>query len=547
MSFCNGNRPSVRRAAALNSAKSALFGAVLVAAGAALAASASAESTLVRGMGPTIGTLDPQLNFLANEGWIQDDMYEGLTAQDASGNIIPGAADKWELSDDGLTYTFHLRDGLKWSNGDPLVAQDFVNGVVRTVDPATASDKAYIFCSTIAVTGVCDFTAKKTSDPTKLGISAPDAKTVVVKLDKPAPYALIYFGSYYGAPLHKPSFDKFGAAFIKPENIVSNGAYHMAENVPQSHVTLVKNPNFWDAANVKIDKVVYQITEDNKTAVKLFKSGQLDVGVDIPADDVLNLQKEFGDEMHVTPYLETDYFSFNIKVPPFDNINIRKALSTALDRDTFINKVIKGGYVVNCGYVVPLPDYKGARVPECDMDQATRIKTAKALLAQGMKEANIKKLSFTIESSNDDTQKKIAETAALMWKKALGVDVKVNAQERDAWLDAFNGGKWQVFNDDLVGDFAGPETFLAYIDPRGGVYGWESKEYEDLWDKAMLAADKQQRYALLAQAEKVFLDQYTSTPLDAAPSRDLVSKKISGWVDNVGASHPTRFMTISGN
>jgi oligopeptide transport system substrate-binding protein len=496
-------------------------------------------------MGPTIGTLDPQLNFLANEGWIQDDMYEGLTAQDEKGDIIPGAAEKWEMSDDGLTYTFHLRDGLKWSNGDPLVAQDFVNGVVRTVTASTASDKAYIFCSTIAISGVCDYTEKKETDPKGLGITAPDDKTVVVKLDKPAPYALIYFGSYYGAPLHKPSFDKFGAAFIKPENIVSNGAYHMTENVPQSHVTLVKNPNYWDAANVKIDKVIYQITEDNKTAVKLFKAGQLDVGVDIPADDVANLQKEFGAEMHVTPYLETDYMSFNIKKPPFDNIKIRQALSTAIDRDTLINKVIKGGYVVNCGYVVPLSDYKPARVPECDMDKDTRVKTAKALLAEGMKEAKIKKLSLTIESTNDDTNKKMAETVALMWKRTLGVDAKVNAQERDAWLDAFNGMKWDVFNDDLVGDFAGPESYLSYIDPRGGVYGWESKDYENLWDKAMLAADKQTRYGLLAQAEKLYLDQYISTPMTAAPARDLVRKTIGGWVDNVGASHPTRFMTIS--
>jgi oligopeptide transport system substrate-binding protein len=538
MSFGNG-------IGSLITFKSALLGAVLLVAGGMLALPASAETTITRGMGPTIGTLDPQLNFLANEGWIQDDMYEGLVAQDAKGAIIPGAAEKWELSDDGLTYTFHLRDGLKWSNGDPLVAQDFVNGVVRTVDPKSASDKAYIFCSTIAVTGACDFTAKKTDDPSKLGISAPDAKTVVVKLDKPAPYALIYFASYYGAPLHKPSFDKFGAAFVKPENIVSNGAYHMTENVPQSHVTLVKNPNYWDAASVKIDKVVYQITEDNKTAAKLFKAGQLDIGVDMPADDVANLQKQFGDQMHVSPYLQTDYMSFNIKLPPFDNLKIRQALSTAIDRDTYVNKVIKGGYAVNCGYVIPLPDYKAPRVPECDMDKDTRVKTAKALLAEGMKEAKISKLSFTIASSNDDTQKKIAETIALMWRKTLGVDAKVNAQERDAWLDTFNSGKWQVFNDDLVGDFAGPETFLAYIDPRGDVYHWESKEFEDTWDKAMLISDKQQRYAMLAQAEKIFLDQYSSAPLDAAPSRDLVSNKIGGYFDNPAASHPTRFMTIS--
>jgi oligopeptide transport system substrate-binding protein len=534
---------SISRRTALSVAFAAA--ASLTMAGAALPA--GAETVLKRGIGQTIATLDPQINFLANEGWIQDDMYEGLTATDAKGAVIPGAAEKWEVSDDGLTYTFHLRDGLKWSNGDPLVAQDFVNGIVRTVDPATASDKAYIFCTTIAITGACDFTAKKTTDAKALGVSAADPKTVVVKLDKPAPYALIYFASFYGAPLHKPSFDKFGAAFIKPENIVSNGAYHMTENVPQSHVTLVKNPNYWDAANVKIDTVVYQITDDDKTAVKLFKAGTLDVTVDLPSGEIDGLKKELGDQVHISPYLQTDYFSFNVKKPPFDNIKIRQALSMALDRDTLINKVVKGGYVLNCGYVIPLADYKAPQVPECGMNKVERLAKAKVLFAAGLAESKMTKLSLTIESSDNETEKKMAETAALMWKKALGIDAKVNAQEHDAWLDAFSAMKWDVFNDDLVGDFAGPETFLAYIDPRGAVYGWESKEYEDLWDKAMLASDKAQRYGLLAQAEKVFLDAYIAAPVAAVPNRELIRKTISGWYDNVGASHPSRFLSISAN
>jgi oligopeptide transport system substrate-binding protein len=180
------------------------------------------------------------------------------------------------------------------------------------------------------------------------------------------------------------------------------------------------------------------------------------------------------------------------------------------------------------------------------MDKAERVKQAKALLAAGMAEAKLKKLSLTIASTDNETEKRMAEAVALMWRKTLGVNAKVNAQEHDAWLDTFNQGKWDVFNDDLIGDFAGPESFLSYIDPRGAVYGWQSKDYENLWDKAMLAADKQQRYALLAQAEKLFLDQYVVAPVAAVPNRELIRNTITGWYDNVGASHPTRFMTISG-
>ncbi len=526
----------------------ALFGAAatlgLMLGGALLAQPAGAETTLTRGNGSTIGTLDPQVNFLAYEAWIQDDMYEGLVTPGADGEPVPGAAEKWEISDDGLSYTFHLRDGLKWSNGEPLVAQDFVNGIIRTLDPATASDKGYIFTSTMAVTGAADFNGGTNKDPKSVGVTAPDDKTLVMKLDKPSPFALYLLNSFYVPPLHKPSYDKFGKDFIKPENIVSNGAYHMTENVPQSHVTLVKNPLYWNAANVKIDKVIYAITEDDGTAVKLFKAGQQDITYDIPGDQVDALKQEFGDQVHLSNSTETLYFSFNLKKPPFDDIRVRQALAMALDRDTLINKVVKGGHVLNCGYVIPVPGYAGPQQADCSMSKDERVAKAKELFAAAGFGPD-KKLSLSIESSNNDSMKKIAETAAVMWKQVLGVDAKVNAQDRDSWLAAFSAPGWDVFNDDLVGDFAGPETFLAYMDPRAEAgYNWPSKEYEDLYDKAMVITDKAERYKVLAQAEKVLLDSYLVVPTAAAPSRSLVSDKVKGWVDNPAGWHGTQFMSV---
>lgn len=509
---------------------------------------ASAETVLKRGIGSTIGTLDPQVNFLAYEAWIQDDMYEGLVTPGADGEPIPGAAEKWDISDDGLTYTFHLRDGLKWSDGTPLVAQSFVDAVARTLDPATASEKNYIFSSTISITGASaymDSENKGARDPKTLGISAPDDKTVVIKLDKPAPYMLYLMNSFYVPPLHKPSFEKFGKDFIKPENIVSNGAYHMSENVPQSHVTLVKNPNYWNAANVKIDKVTYIITENDSTAIKLFKTGEQDITYDIPSDQVDALRKEFGDQVHVTNSTETVYFSFNLTKPPFDNMKVRQALSMAIDRDVLVNKVVKGGYVMSCGYVIPVPGYDAPKVPECGMDKAERVAKAKALFKEGMAEAKIDKLSLKIEASSNAAMSKFAETAAVMWKQTLGINATVNAQDRDAWLSAFTAGGWDVFMDDLVGDFAGPETFLAYMDPRAEAgYNWKSPEYEKLYDQAMAITDQAARYKVLAQAEKVLLDSYLTAPIAAAPSRSMVRSSVKGWVDNPAGWHGTQFMSL---
>src|SRR5689334_8834755 len=493
----------------------ALLSAAIIATAIA-ATPASAETVINRGFGASPDTLDPHMNFGAREGWIQDDMYEGLTASTAKGEIGPGAAEKWETSDDGLTWTFHLRDGLKWSNGDPLVAQDFVNGVIRQLEPKTASPRAYYFSSLVPLVGGQEFIdAKDKGDPKTVGISAPDDRTIVMKLKSPQPNMPYLVESYHIPPLHKPSFDKFGADFIKPENIVNNGAYKMTENVPQSHVTLVKNENYWNAANVKIDKVVYVVTEDDQTELKRYKAGELEVTNEIPSDQIDAVKSEFGQEARITPYLESQYISFNITKAPFDNIKVRQALAIGLDRAVLQDKIVKAGYQANCGYTPPNdPRYQQPQVPECNMSKEDRATKGKALLAEaGFGPDN--PLKVTIETTTDNTAKKLAEGVALMWKQNLGVDAKVNAQEFQAWMNTFYAGGWDVLNDNLVGDMPGPESHLVYMKPSAEPgYNWKSDEYESLMTKAAEQGNLDERYKILAQAEKVLLDDYLITPLD---------------------------------
>ncbi len=523
----------------------ALLGAALLAASLA-ATPASAETVLTRGFGASPDTLDPHMNFGAREGWIQDDIFEGLTAGNEKGEMVPGAAEKWESSDDGLTWTFHLRDGLKWSNGDPLVAQDFVNGVIRQLDPKTASPRAYYFSSLIPLVGGQEFIdAADKGDPKTVGISAPDDKTIVLKLKAPQPNLLLLVESYHIPPLHKPSFDKYGADFIKPENIVSNGAYMMTENVPQSHVTLVKNPNYWNAANVKIDKVVYAVTEDDQTELKRYKAGELDTTNEVPSDQLDALKAEAGGELRITPYLESQYISFNVTKAPFDNIKVRQALAIGIDRQVLQDKILKAGYQANCGYSPPNdPRYQQPQVPECNMTAAERSEKGKALLAEaGFGPDN--PLKVTIESSTDNTSKKMAEGIALMWKQYLGVDAKVNAQEFQAWMNTFYAGGWDVLNDNLIGDMPGPESHLIYMRPSAeSGYNWKNDEYENLMNKASEQADLAKRYEYLAQAEKVLLDYYLVTPLDVTTSRHLVKPKVKGWEDNILDTHPSKLMSI---
>jgi oligopeptide transport system substrate-binding protein len=521
-----------------------LLSAAIVAATLAVAP-ASAEVVLNRGFGASPDTLDPHVNFGAREGWIQDDMYEGLVSYDTKGNFLPGAAEKWEVSDDGLTWTFHLRDGLKWSNGDPLVAQDFVNGVTRQLEPKTASPRAYYFYSTIQIEGAAEFAEKDGNDPKTVAFSAPDDKTIVIKLLNPFPNMLYLMGSYYVPPLHKPSFDKFGTDFIKPENIVNNGAYKMAEMVPQSHVTLVKNEHYWDAANVKIDKVVYVVTEDDQTELKRYKADELDTTNEVPSDQLEGLKGELGDQLRVTTYVESQYLSFNITKPPFDNIKVRQALAIGVDRQVLQEKILKAGYQVNCGYSPPNdPRYPQPQVPECGMSKEERAEKGKALLAEaGYGPDN--PLKVTIDSTTDNTAKKQAEGVALMWKQTLGVDAKVNAQEFQAWMDTFYAGSWEVLNDNLVGDMPGPESHLSYMRPSAeSGYNWKSDEYEKLMDESATKADIAERYKAMAAAEKVLLDYYLVTPLNVTTSRHLVKPWLKGWDDNMLDVHPTKLLSV---
>jgi oligopeptide transport system substrate-binding protein len=413
------------------------------------------------------------------------------------------------------------------------------------MDPATASDKSYYFSSTIIVAGATEFTAGENKDPKSVGVSAPDDKTVVIKLLKPQPNMGFLMGSFHASPLHKPSFDKYGNDFIKPENAVFNGPFMMTENVPQSHVTLVKNPNYWNAANVKLDKVVYLVTEDDQTELKRYLAGEIDVTNEIPSDQVGKLKGELGDEVRLAPFVETLYISFNLTKPPFDNIKLRQALGLAIDRDVLHNKILKAGYKVNCGYSPDNdPRYKQPHIMGCDMPKAEREAKAKELFAEaGFGPDN--RLSLTIESSDDNVAKRQAEGVALMWKQVLGVDAKVNAQEFQAWLETFNNGDWSVMNDNLVADFPGPESHLAYMRPSGEVgYNWKNDAYEAQMDVAQSQVDIVKRYEEMAKAEQILLDDYFTVPLALTISRHLVKPYVKGWIDNPVESHPSKYITV---
>jgi oligopeptide transport system substrate-binding protein len=511
-----------------------------------LSTPALADDTLDRGIGSEWSSLDPQVNFGASAGWILGDAYEGLVNFDATGQLIPGAAESWEASEDGKTYTFHLRDGLKWSNGEPLVAQDYVNGIKRTLDPATASEKGYYFYSTIQIKGASEIANAETTDMSGLGVTAPDTRTVVVEMLTPAPFIMDLMGSFQMAPLHSPSFDAHGTdAFIDPEFIVSNGAYVIKEIVPQSHVLLERNPNYWDAGSVQIPFVKYHVTEDVNTELKRYQAGEIDITNDIPIAQMDKLLTKTPDEVLTFASTYLIYYSFNLSVPPFDNIDVRRALTLAIDRDTLEGKIVRGGAVPTYSYGGGFdPDYKGPQIAEAGMTQAERETLAQELMLKaGYGPDNPLKLS--IASTVAEVNVRRANGIALMWKKVLGVEAENNGQEFAAWLDLFYTDDWSVFADNLVGDFAGPETFLAYMRPSSEPgYGWEMPSYDAAMDAAAAIPDQAGRYEALAVAEKILLDDYIMAPIAIEPYRHLVKPNVKGFKASVAGAHNSQFITF---
>ncbi|NBZ87756.1 peptide ABC transporter substrate-binding protein [Stagnihabitans tardus] len=511
-----------------------------------LALPAFADDVLDRGVGSEWSSLDPQVNFDAAAGWIQMDAYEGLVTFGTDGSLRPGAAERWDVSPDGLTYTFHLRPGLKWSNGEPLVAQDFVNGVLRTLNPETASDKGYYFYSVVKVKGAEALANGETKDAATLGVTAPDPQTVVFQLLTPAPHLLQIMGGFQMAPLYSPTFAEKGAAsFIDAGNVVSNGAYTITEIVPQSHVLLTKNPNYWDAANVAIPQVKYHVTEDSSTELKRYQAGELDITYDIPLAQMETLKAEIPDQVKIAPSTEVVYYSFNLTKEATANPDLRRALSLAIDRETLEGKIVKSGAIPDYSYAGGFdPAYQGPQIAEAAMSQAEREALAKELFAKAGYGPD-KPLKLTIVCTVAEESKKRAQGVALMWKKTLGIEVEVQAMERKAWLDAFYAMGWDVFADNLVGDFAGPETFLAYMRPSAEPgYQWVKPEYDAAMDAAAALADPAQRYEALAKAEKILLDDAIFAPMAITPTRMLVSPAVKGWGESPAGYWNSQFLTL---
>jgi len=508
------------------------------------ATGAFAEVVFNRGNSADPESLDPHKTSTVYEANILRDLFMGLMVQNAKAEVEPGAAESYTVSEDGKTYTFKLRQGATWSDGSPVTANDFVFSWRRVTDPATASEYAYMLSP---VVNADDITGGK-KKPEELGVKAVDDMTFEVSLNAPTPYFLEMLTHQTTFPVSKANVEKFGADFIKPGNLVSNGAYVLAEFVPNDHVKAVKNAKFYDAANVQIDVVNYVPTEDRSAAMKRFEAGELDSNDDIPTEQLSDLRAKFGDQVHLGPYLGSYYYAFKIDKAPWDNVKLRHAISMAIDRDYLAEKVWQNTMIPAYSFVPPgIGGYEPRPTDYSEKSQIDREDEAKKVLAE-LGYGPDKPLKMEIRYNTSENHKNTA-VAIQEQLKPLGVEITLlNTDTKTHYGHLEQHGDFDIARAGWIADYKDPSNFLDLCKTGAGnnYSGYTSKEFDDLLAQAAAAGnptDPAPRIKLLSDAEAVGVSRdLCVVPLLFYGFHTVVSSKIKGWEDNVMDVHPTRYL-----
>jgi len=509
---------------------------------------ATAEVVMHRGNGAEPDSLDPHLTSGTWESNVVGDLFLGLTTEDVKGQTIPGAAESWTTSADGLTWTFKLRPGLVWSDGAPLKASDFVYAFRRLLDPKTAARYAFVQY------GIKNAEAINSGKmpPEALGVRAIDDLTFEMITETPLPYlpGLLTHSTSYPLPEHVVS--KHGREWIKPGTVVSNGAYTLVEWNPHDKIKIVKNPTFYDAANVRIDTVFFYPIEDEQVILTRYRAREIDVNIasrSFPANELPWLRENMPNEVHVVPALATDYLVANIRRKPWNDVRLRQALALALDRELVTQKINRDGRVPAYSFVPPgISNYTTPpRLEYADWPKEKRQAEAKRLLVEAGYGPN-NPLTFTYNfTSGRDFRKQVAAEMAL-WKE-VGLIAKPVMTEPKVHYNTVQQGDFEVSWAAWSADFDDPQTFLAMADSRSGIFnygGYSNPVYDALLDKAKTMLDLQQRALVMREAEEVMLRDFAIIPTSFRSQKLLVATYVKGFEENATATHRSRWMSIDG-
>jgi oligopeptide transport system substrate-binding protein len=506
-------------------------------------ASPSGKSPIVRlQMRYEPAALDPhKIDGLA-EYRIATDLFEGLVTYSATDEVIPGVAERWETSADGLVWTFHLRGDAVWSDGAPVTADDFVFSLRRALDPATAGS----YTLTLApIFNAQEINAGREKDLTKLGVTALDPHTLQVTLVKPTPWFLASLTGQTSMPVPRQAIEKWGNKWTDPGHIVTNGAYALKSWVPLDEIDLMRNPHFHDAASVKVEEVDYVLADDFHTALKRYEVGDLDM-TDVLGQDLPKLERERPAELHGDPLLSTRYITFNMSGPFGHDARVRRALTLVIDREALSGKVIRRGEAPAYDLVGPgIAGYPEQHEAWSDLPMAKRIAMAKELLAQSGVQQPLK---IHLLSQKQDIDQLYVQAIVGMWRSALGVETEQEAVEPRVFFGRITQHDFEMVLAGWSADYPDPWTYLANFQSDGGqlnLGNYRNPEFDLLLERSRGAATTADRMALMASAEKLVLNDAAIIPISYETSRSLVNPRLHGYEAAVIDVHPSRFLSVT--
>ncbi len=479
-------------------------------------ASAGEPKVLRLNNGSEPGTLNPGLAQGTHESWVLDHAFEGLFRKTVDGTIEMGVANDVTVSEDGLNVTVTLKEGLTWSNGDPVTAHDFEYQWKWILDPTNAAKYAgmlYIFEG-----GEAFNSGEGTADDVK--IKAVDDYTLEYTLAYPMAYMQDYMTHYTFLPVNSTVAKANPDWEIDLAEYTTNGPFTVDEWNHNESIILSKNPTYYEADKINLDRVELRIVEDQITAWQSYIAGDLDMDIDIPTDVLGQLIAESNPELEIAPELSTYYFMFNTEVKPYNNVKVRQALSMAIDRETIVTQVTKGGQTPAYGMTPPgVPDLgQGGDYQENLGDLFEYDPTgAKALLEEGLAEEGmtLADVNPTIVYNTSEGHKKIAEAIQNMWRTELGIEATIENMEFQVLLDRRTQGDFQIARAGWVGDYVDPMTFLDMweTDSSFNEGHWSNAEYDALIEKAKYSQDDAERFQAYKDAETILMNEMPIIPI----------------------------------
>lgn len=473
-------------------------------------------------------SLDPIKGVGLPEAHVIHDLFEGLVNQDADGNIIPGVAERWHTADN-QTYIFTLRKNARWSNGDPVVANDFVYSWRRLVDPKNVSPLSW-YAQLAGLDNAKQIIAGQLPVE-KLGVIAIDKRILKVHLNRPVPYFTRLLANFSMFPVHPATVERYGTDWIKVGNLVGNGAFRLQDRVVNERLVLVPNNYYWDHSHTVLTKVTFIPINQESYAAQRYQANDIDITESFPKHMYHKLMQDIPDQVYTPDQLGTYYYAFNTQRAPTDDARVRKALSYSINRKIIAEKMLGTGEKPAYNFT---PDVtNGCQITKGFLqqhDQEELDEQAKALMyAAGYSASHPLKLSLLYNSSENN--KKLAIAIASMWRKKLGVEVKLINQEWKTYIDSRNSSKFDVISSSWIGDYNEPSTFLSLLTSThsGNIAKFKDAEYDHVLNDASMQTNSVALNDDYNKAEEIIAEQAPIAPIYQYTNGRLIKPWLKGY------------------